>query len=468
MPEGGGQGTFTGMVHEEDLKMKKRLLLGTTALATAALMTGAANAQIEMRLGGYMVQWFGYGDNDGQYNLNETNQWSNSEVHFLGRGVTDNGLVFGVNVQLEANTVGDQIDESFLFISSDRFGTINLGSENDAAYLMQVAAPSVALAVNSGTVTQHIANPTRGNLTREPFGSTFITPARDNDGQKITYFTPRLFGPESGQGFQLGFSYLPQIDPTGGDRNALISNDANAATFDYANGWSVGLNYEGEFSGVSFIVSGGYYYAEAPDNFNTASGGTVAGVTGADGTSIVDLEDEFQAYSLGATMSYGGFTLGGSYAEVLDGRLTPGTTATGRTVGTQAAPALTSVFIGGTSTRYGAGVRTSEGQGWDVGISYEQGPWAVSFTYFDGETDGIITVPGEDQYTAYMGGARYNLGSSIALVGSVGFVEFESEFTGTTVDTNGNGVNDGVAGGDSIVDLDNDGVLVTGGVAISF
>jgi|GEM_PF-573725 len=437
--------------------MKKRLLLGTTALATAALVSGAANAQIEMRLGGFMTQWFGYGDNDSQYNLQQVDQWSNSEVFFLGRGVTDNGLVFGVNIQLEGNTSGDTIDESFMFVSSDRFGTIQLGSENSAGYLMQVAAPAVALPVNSGSQTQHIANPTGSSVFRNPFGSTFIEPAGDNDGQKVTYFTPRLFGPEEGQGFQLGFSYLPDIDPTGGDRNGLISDQAN-----YMNGWSVGLNYEGAFSGVEFIVSGGYFYAEAPDQFNFNTCGSTVSCAGADGTTLVDLDEDFQGYSLGATMSYGGFTLGGSYAEVLDGRLTPGQTTTGGGAGTVGASTLTTLINPATNTAYtSAGIRTTESQGWDVGIAYEQGPWSVSFTYYDGESDGLITVPGEDQYTAYMGGARYNLGSSIALVGNVGFVEFESESTGLVIAP-------GNPGAGTTVDLDNEGVLVTGGVAISF
>ncbi|NBC34653.1 MAG: porin [Alphaproteobacteria bacterium] len=379
--------------------MKKHVLLGTTALVAASLVSGAANAQIEMRLGGFMNQWFGYGDNDEAFDLQDVDQWSNTEVFFLGQGTTDNGLTFGVNVQLEGNTSGDQIDESFLFLSGD-FGRINLGSENSAGYLMQTAAPNVALPINSGSQTQHIINPTNGSLFRSPFGSTFIEPALDNDGQKLTYFTPRFFG------VQLGVSYLPDIDGTGGDRNSLISDTNN-----FTNGISVGVNYENTFGDFGVLVSGGYYYAEAPD-----SGlGTVT----TPGGNSVDLEEDFQAFSVGASFTYGGFELGGSYANVTDGIV---------------------------ALQPNGDVFTTESRGFDVGIAYGMGPWSVSYTYYNGKEDGLVDVDDEIEHQSHALGARYDLGSSIALVGTVGYSEFEEE---------GNGV-------------DNDGVFVTGGVAISF
>ncbi|NBC32503.1 MAG: porin [Alphaproteobacteria bacterium] len=380
--------------------MNKRSLLGTTALMAVGLVCGPSEAQIEMRLGGFMTQWFGYGDNDEAFDLQEVEQWSDSEVFFLGQGTTDNGLTFGVNVQLEGNTEGDQIDESFLFLSGD-FGRINIGSENSAGYLMQTAAPAVALAINSGSQTQHIHNPTEGNLFRSPFGSTFIEPARDNDGQKLTYFTPRFFG------VQLGVSYLPDIDGDGGDRNGLISD-----TDEFTNGISIGVNYENSFGDFGVLVSGGYYYAEAPDS----GFGTVV----TPGGNSVDLEEDFQGFSAGATFVYNGFEIGGSYAEVTDGIL---------------------------SVQSNGDVYTTESRGFDVGIAYGMGPWSVSYTYYNGEEDGLIDVDDEIEHQSHVVGARYDLGASIALVGAVGYSEFEDE---------GNIAND------------NDGVFVTGGVALSF
>jgi outer membrane protein OmpU len=63
-----------------------------------------------------MEQWIGYTTQDvvnGQ-DLDGVDQKSDSEVWFKGLTTLDNGLSVGINVQLEANSTGDQIDESFL------------------------------------------------------------------------------------------------------------------------------------------------------------------------------------------------------------------------------------------------------------------------------------------------------------------------------------------------------------------
>ena len=382
--------------------MTKKLLLGSTALIAVSLVSSTASAQIEMRLGGFMNQWFGFGDNDSQYNLQDVDQWSNTEVFFLGQGTTDNGLTFGVNIQLEGNTTGDQIDESFLFLSGN-WGRFLIGSENSAGYLMTITAPNVALPINSGSQTQHIALPALngGEIFRSPFGSTTIEPARDNDGQKLTYFTPRF------SGLQLGVSYLPDVDDTGGDRNSLIA-DTDA----YTNGISVGVNYDNEFDGVGVQASGGFFYAEAPNGL---------GVVTTAGGNTVDLGEDFIGYSVGAGVSFGGFTVGGSFAEVTEGVL--------EVVGTD--------------------VTTTEGYGFDVGVSYEQGPWAVSGTYFFGQQDSLFDIGDEDEHESYVVGGRYNLGASIALLASAGFTDFEGEDGTTSLD-------------------DNDGFFITGGIGIRF
>src|SRR3546814_15132709 len=65
-----------------------------------------------------MEQWFGYSSVDDRAgrDLDGFNHTSDSEIHFVGSTTLDNGIEFGVNVQLEANTnSGDQIDESYLY-----------------------------------------------------------------------------------------------------------------------------------------------------------------------------------------------------------------------------------------------------------------------------------------------------------------------------------------------------------------
>jgi outer membrane protein OmpU len=364
--------------------MKKALLLGTSALVAAGMFAGTAEAAdpISIKVGGFMNQWFGYQDNDID-DVQDFDQWSNSEIIFNGKTTLDNGLQVGLQVQLEANTSGDQIDESFAFVEGS-FGRFVIGSENDAAYLMHYAAPNVGMPINSGSQTQYIINPTGGGMFRTVFGSTFITPGGDNDGQKITYFTPRF------SGFQFGVSYLPDVDATGGDRNSLTTDTAV-----YHDGFSAGLNYVNSFSGFDVAASGGYYFATAPDS-----------------TAL----DDFSAFSLGLNVGFGGFTLGGSYANITDGVV--------------------------------SGTTTTEGQGYDVGLSYETGALGFSVTYFHGETDGDMTIAGDDEHDTFQGSASYALGAGVRVIGSVGYTEF-----------------DGEAAGDAD---NNDGLWVTTGLALSF
>lgn len=269
--------------------MKKALLLGTSALVAAGLFAGSAKADdvsdqgVKLHLGGFMNQWFGYGDNDG--NIQEFDQWSDTEIHFLGAYQMENGLEVGVNVQLEGNTEADTIDESYAYISGS-FGQVNIGSSNTAAYLMQVAAPNVGLSINSGDDDQAIADPNGIDGDRNPYSSTFLEPAGANDSQNITYMTPRF------NGFQAGVSYIPDVD-NGGDTNTLVNKN-----FVYHDGISVGANYTNTFSnGLGLALAGGYVWANGPD---------------APGT------DDFNGWSAGANLSYAGWTLGGSYARVSD------------------------------------------------------------------------------------------------------------------------------------------------------
>ncbi|MGF1641669.1 MAG: porin, partial [Rhodospirillales bacterium] len=102
----------------------KHFLYGTTALATAGLIAGvagnaAAAERIKVGIAGYHQQFMVYTDQDYENNAvsgarqstNDFDQKHNSEICFIGETTLDNGITFGINVQLEANTSGDQIDE---------------------------------------------------------------------------------------------------------------------------------------------------------------------------------------------------------------------------------------------------------------------------------------------------------------------------------------------------------------------
>lgn len=351
----------------------KKVLYGTTALVAAGVLgTGSAEAQIQLGLGGYMNTFFSVASIDesagNPADYNATGLWSDGEVHFKGSYKHDNGITFGAEVQLEMFSGGDQIDEKFMFISGD-FGRLVAGSENSAAYIMHYAAPSVGLPINSGWVTVFIPpTASHGGLFRSPGGSTYLD--FGNDENVITYYTPRF------SGFQLGVTYAPTINGSGDGKNFPVEADTET---EYHNGFAVGANFVEDFNGFGIAVSAGYRYASVSD---------VADSNGA---------DDYQAISFGGNVSFSGFTVGGSYANELDGKTDLANTT------------------------------SSEGDSWDVGVSYSTGPWAFGVTYLNGSTEGSIATSGEDELQAVQAGLSYAVGPGITARAGVMWAEWDPE-----------------------------------------
>jgi outer membrane protein OmpU len=354
----------------------KKVLYGTTALVAAGVLgAGSAAADgISMGIGGYMNTYFSVGGIDeasgSGVDYNSTGLFSDGEVHFKGEYKHDNGITFGVNVQLEAfgDANGtDTIDEKYIEVKGD-FGRVVAGSENSAAYIMHYAAPTVGLPINSGWVTVFIP-PTgsEGGLFRSPGGSTYLD--FGNDENVLTYYTPRF------SGFQLGLTYAPSVVGNGDGKNFPVEADRET---EYHNGFSVGANFVEDFNGFGVAVSAGWRYAQLPDSLSGAPSA-----------------DDYGAYSIGAQLSYAGFTVGGSYANEYSG-ITDGTIST-------------------------------EGEGWDVGVSYSIGPWTFGANYFNGEISGEHADVSTDQMQAAQVGLNYALGPGITVGAGVMWGEYESE-----------------------------------------
>lgn len=270
----------------------KKVLLGSTAIVAAGLIaapSAMAAERIQVGVGGYMEQWFGYTSVDEDNSTRDVDGFdvkSDSEIHFKGATVLDNGIEFGVNVQLEANSnSGDQIDESYLIVKGS-FGEINLGSENSAMYKMHYAPSDFGIGINSGDQGDWAAlsgsSVSGSGYFRGVLGSTYLEPNRANDSEKLTYYTPRFAG------FQIGASYSPD---TNQDDNGPVDRDTGVSDM-----VAIGANYQGDFGGVSLGVSLGY------GTFLESASGT----------------NEPEAYSAGITLGVGGFGIGASYAEADD------------------------------------------------------------------------------------------------------------------------------------------------------
>ena len=366
----------------------KKTLFGTTALVTAGVLASSgAQAQIELGLGGYMNNFFVVGDSDPDdgTDYSPTGLYSDGEVWFSGEFTADNGLSFGANIQLEAfGGTGDQIDENFGYIEGG-FGRFQFGSENTAAYLMQYTAPNVGVPLNSGWVTSFVPVPAGFSAG---FRTTALSTLIDigNDENILTYFTPRFFG------FQLGASYAPAVVFTGEGLNSPVF--ANEDT-QFNNGIAIGVNFVESFGSVDVAVAGGYRRAEAPDSAFTGFSYT---------------PEDIEQFSAGANIGFAGFTIGGSYANETSGR--------------------TSVS--------GGNIISTEGESYDIGVSYSTGPWSFGVAYIHGEVEGAIGTPGEDEMDAASVGIEYAVAPGVTASVSGLWADWDEEGT--------NSDNDGFAG----------------------
>lgn len=328
-------------------------LLATTALTVGACTLAGpvaiAAEPINVKVGGYMEQFFGYVDQDlPGVDVTGFDVKSDTEIWFTGSTVLDNGVEFGVNVQLEGNTTSDQIDESFMTVAGG-FGRVIIGSENSAMFLMHVAPRDFGFGLNSGDNVEWVDFTGIGGDTgafRGAFASTYVEPGRVNDVNRLSYFSPQLAG------FQLGASWVP--DST---EDSNVSADRNASLHD---GFTVGANYRGSVGPAKIAASLGWGTMQAGE-----------GTTASDPS----------AYNAGLSIGVADWTLAAAYAHA-DGDSAAGDT-TGWTVGLTYTPGPWKVSLAGffgdrdgsaTANAGGAGAREATYDTVQFEAGYDLGP----------------------------------------------------------------------------------------------
>ncbi|MGK8232940.1 porin [Roseovarius sp. MS2] len=353
----------------------KKQLLSTSAIALGVAMAAPASAQ-EWNLdwGGYYNSHVGYVTVDSNTaaqagaDFDGVDVFTNAEIHFTPSVTLDNGLTFGINVQYEALNAGggaDGIDESFLSISGDTLGRIDLGAENSAGYKMSIGAPQVSggIGINSPSVSGFVPISTGagGNLPfafRDSGVSSFAEVLGNNDVQRITYYTPSF------NGLTLGVSYAANaagnaVNNFGVNRNAGVTD-----VFD------IGLAYSQSFNGVDVDFA--------------ARWGTAENNTGIVGTS------DPEVWNIGLNVGFNGFVIGGGYGENDNG-----------------------------------GLRAWDSEGWSLGVTYDiAGPWSVGFDTYQGEYSGIGAASGDTaEYEAYQLVGSRSLGAGVTWAVYAAYVE---------------------------------------------
>ena len=359
--------------------MKKQLLC-TSAIALGVAAAPAAAQDWNLDWGGFFNTHVAIGDiSVGNPALGAFDfEGDGVDVHITGEIIftpsitLDNGLTFGINVQYEAQNATN-IDEAYASISSDSFGRLDVGGENSAGYKLMTGAPSVtSMFINSPSTSAFIpftgvdlgtgTTPTAASsLTALPFRqaglSSFIEVAGNNDVPRITYYTPDF------NGLTVGVSYAPDGSTNAGSTFSINKNAVVSDIFD------IGINYSGSFGTTDVTLAARW-----------GTGDTQSVAVGA---------SDPEAWGVGASITFGAVTVGGSYTE----------NDNDETIAGAAAPVA------------------GDSEGWSFGVVYDApGPWAFEALTYQSSTD--RNIAGADtgldiDREAYKIGASRDLGPGV-------------------------------------------------------
>ena len=370
----------------------KKLLLSSAALCGLAMVATPASAQISLDVGGHFKGYAAYVDQDeNNGNVNDIDFIRNTEVHLSGETTLDTGLTVGFHTEAEvdatqndlANNVGGDsfnVDESYIYMSGS-WGRVNVGDEDGASYLLQVAAPSADSNIDG---IRQFVNPvnygallTVADAAAAP-GLLPIIGAQNSGGidydadasgksTKLTYLSPIV------SGFQLGLSYSPDTDAA--NENGIGTDDIPGeigATYEVAG------RYEGNFNNVGFILGAGY-----------SSGDLEADLAGF---------DDREVFNVGVDLDLGPIGIGAIYRE--DNGGVDGATA-------------------------------DDEETIVVGVDYTTGPFKLGASYYTQDNTFAIRDLDTERYS---GGVAYSYGPGMSFRGSVGYVEHDGAALTTDVD----------------------------------
>lgn len=345
--------------------MNRAALLGGTALAAALAYTPAmagtvgTGDNLEVTLSGEVRFQVNHVDQDDSAGFGRGYRFHTDEGELVleASNTTDSGILYGVEIVLNVNTDdttnGDKV---YGFIDSDNFGRFQLGDNDNAADSLFVDAADVVAA--------------RGGFDGEvadvfQFGGTWLGVGTDNVGKatKIVYFTPNIAG------FTVGASFTPD---SGGQGASFGETDNNGS---FENVFDIAANWVGEFDMVEVVVAG---FGEFGDS-------ETGGVEGP------------ETLGIGATVSYGGFSVGAGYTTFGDAGLTAAETASGMDAGSW----------------------------WDVAVAYRSGPWGVSLGYYEATIENASGTS-DTKNTVLTLDADYEVAPGWTVAGSLSFNDAEN------------------------------------------
>lgn len=288
-----------------------------------------------------------------------------TEVHFTGEAELNDKLTVGIHFENDVS-LGDSfnVDESYLYFSGP-WGKVNLGTEDNAAYLLQVAVPSADK--NYDGLRQDLS-PTNFAISVSSAGDNygFETDRLDydqdisSDSDKISYFTPVF------SGLQLGLSYTPERNTTRSFGNAVADE-----TGDFSDYIDTAIRYETKFNKGRAILGAGFSHASLEEK------------TG--------LLDDRKAWNIAADFDISQFGFGAAYTK--------------DTGANKSGTEITNLVLG---------------------ADYKAGHYVWGASYFHQKDEGALTKT-DLETMRYTGGLVYNIVPSVSFRGSLSYIDHNSD-----------------------------------------
>lgn len=364
--------------------MRKKLLLGTTALIAAGVVTGgvaqAAEEPITAGIGGYFRSAMGMINQDdsvGELAAGAQSMTIGNDIEIVVSGSTtlDNGITAGFQANIEGNggaTAGgsSSLDERFVFFRGG-FGQIRIGQVESARQSMTKFAPSGNYNFGVNSPFFIFANP--GNAAGFFNVRTYDDGLGNEDNIKLIYYSPTF------NGFRLGASYSPEDG-----NNGQYGGNAGDAAGGFQNNASVSGEFNKSFGDFSLGIMLGW------EGYVVENCGATA--------NLQACENNPDSMQFGGSIGFGEWSIGGGYLETE--QLAHNAAGTGR-----------------------------ERQDFDLGVAWWHGSFGVGLQYGQAELD-IVADNTTDELKIYELNATYVLGPGIDVGAAIAKGEYDDATAG--------------------------------------
>ncbi len=356
--------------------------------ATAQTATVEAFDQpVELQLGGYMT-WYGTYTNQKRTTLKQLSATSampigeynnfdvmgNAEIYFSGSTTLQNGVKIGAMVQLEAGTDSDTsdhtIDETYMTVDS-KIGRLIVGNVKNVSNQMSVTSPNVStLGVQETDFRRVVTVPAYFSYNKATYALL------DDISTKISYITPTV------SGFTAGISLMPGNKKKGKDDDNLLIPSGGIKLFKY--GADATALFQHDFGSFDLETSASYtvYKPNLRANDEWAK------------------EKNINEYGAGLNISFGNWSVGGSYHYTNMSR-------------------DTAEFLNPYAN-------VAKGTSWDAGVKFSAGPFAASADVFQSRADSLTVEGKKDVFSMYQLSAQYKILAGIDVFADLAYLDFKS------------------------------------------